>query len=167
LVPNPNQSDIDHDGQGDVCDSTDAAFIVDYVRLRHSRATTPNGSIRVSGSTLTHPPADTISAAAGLVAALTDGTGDRRQFTWGSTQCLSSARGITCQSEDRTTRLRLRYLQGTQSLYEVELGARRLSLPPPLVGPVKVVITHNAGIDRVGSLASCRPTNSGVICTSR
>jgi hypothetical protein len=157
--------DLDGDGTGDRCDSEDASLVLEDARLRRSTGSSPRGTIRAKGTLLTAPPADVLTSTAGITVTVIDGAALHQGIAWSAQDCVEvPSKSIACTSPDRSARLRLRTLQGSTALYGFRLAARRLPLAPPLVGPVTLVLTHGDLVDRVGGLASCRVSDSGVRC---
>jgi outer membrane protein assembly factor BamB len=165
-VYNPDQSDIDHDGIGDVCDSADGALNLTRATLRRDSSTTSdNGAITLKGDFLTLAATDVVSAATGLALRVRDGLSANVQQVWAVANCTTSVSNrIACKSTNRAATLKLLPLRSTPGVYQVAARLKRLAISSPFQGPVTAKLSYGAGIDRLGSIAFCGSTNSGLKC---
>ena len=166
---NPGQEDLDSDGDGDVCDPSDAAGL----SLRRAQVTKAPGTGRDSWSaqaeidtTLT-PNFISVVDTGGLIVAIADDNGapiDDETFT--AAECTSSGGGniLRCKNASGSqVRFSRRLSAG---FYRVVISVKKQSLVLPLVAdtPLYVTVTNPVSIDRVDSVNSCQLRAKRVIC---
>ena len=174
MVANPNQSNLDpgRDQLGDVCDDDDDELNVTRLQLKHDSSNSPNDSskYRAKGDFFTAPPADIMSAAAGLSVRLRDFLETDVTYTWSSGECRTSNSGrITCISTDRSGKLIVAPIPATPEVFRFSLRVKRAGLPEmrAFAPPVELTLTNGepvVGIDRLGTIEDCRVNNKGLTC---
>ena len=153
---NADQSDLDDNGIGDVCDVGPIALGKVRMPARHGVTTavvvtgTFMGSLAVPGAFHVLPAAGAVDVD---VAALP---------SWAAKVCVSTATRIRCKSPDRKLALVLGIRPALPRLVRVALTLRD---PPGLLapgGPVAVTLEAPAGA-RFGSLTNCVSNASGTL----
>lgn len=160
--PDPAQRDLDGDDLGDACDPVDAPLELTRAVLRRGAG---RGTIAVRGAFTLRNVDDTFGAAAGMAVHVRNGRAVDQEHVWTADECRTSAKGrVVCVARaargrfvpaDRGYRFRV-------TLAKVVLGAAF----DPSVG---VVITHDLGVDRAGSLgaSACRQRSAKLSCRQR
>jgi cysteine-rich repeat protein len=153
---------------GDGCSSTCKIDpgVLNLVRgvIRAQSGMGGNGRIRLVGSFVTHPPADSFDASADIDVRIQDGAGHdvNRTFTPGT--CRTTARRIVCRDQGRIAVFQ-RYSSAPPSQGQrLRMILRGLAIDPPFAGPVTATIVHGPGLTRVGALAACSQTPTGLRC---
>jgi len=154
---------------GDGCSATcreDPGYALHLVRvtLRRQPAASGNGRIRVVGYFITHPPGDTFDASADIDIRVQDGSGHDVTRTFSPGSCRSGSRRVVCRDSGR-----IAVFQGYTSAppsqgHRLRLILRHLALDSPFSGPVTATLTNGPGTSRVGALATCSQTATGLRC---
>jgi len=175
-VVNPDQSDVDEDGAGDVCDANDTptSLVVSIATLRLAPADATRGKLKLRALLN-----DNDSAGAFESTALTSGFSVRARdagafdVSWSFPPCqrVGSAGHIVCRSADRRRRASIQPSGQGPFLYKLRISAADLSPLDtgvgPLAGPVDVTLVHGA-LDRVDSISVCGPRRArGLSCVER
>jgi len=96
-----------------------------------------------------------------------------RQFTFAPAQCSALRSGrIICKAEDGQATARFDPLRAKPGRMRFDLRFERLTLTEPFAPALLVRITTDpasapVGVDRVGSLASCRVTIKALLCVAK
>ena len=139
---------------------------LDLVRgvLRRQSGAGANGRIRLVGSFITHPPADRFDASADIDLRVQDGSGHdvNRTFTPGT--CRTTSRRIVCRDNGRIAVFQLYSSAPPSQGQRLRIILRSLAMDPPFSGPVTATLVYGPGITRVGTLATCSQTASGLRC---
>lgn len=165
LDANTDQSNIDSEDGGDVCDPSEGA--VNPTRLRLKAASSggnPNGSIQVKGDFLTILPGDVFSAASGITLAVEDALGQARTVTFASGDCSTKPTKITCRTPDKAAKATFTQKPTAPGLWRFTVVAKKQTLAAPFLGPVDVVLSYGVGIDRTGAITDCAATFSRLTC---
>ena len=164
-LANPDQADLDGDRIGDVCDPSDAELNVTKLEMvRDSSANNDSSLYRAKGDFFTSPPADTLTAVAGLTVQVLDALGTVSMQAWTPADCAKSAPGkILCVSVDRNAKLSAKAIKATPAVFKFTLKVRRVGFMGPFDGPVQVTLSNGA-IDRFGIISDCRVSNKGLTC---
>lgn len=119
-----------------------------------------NGSIRVDGDFLTPP---TFGFPPSITVRVQDSLTLDQSHTFAS--CTSSGGRVRCKdSIGVLSKASFQPLRSTPSVYRFKIRLLRLGINGPFAGPVQVTLTHNAGTQRMDSIADCRAQNSGLSC---
>ncbi len=162
--PNPDQSDIDGDGIGDVCDPDDGPLVVNKVILKATTSGGATGRSVVIGSFITNPPSDVFDASGGLRLRIRDSLeGD---VAAEALVCQVSASGkIRCDSTNPHIKFRLKAFPKSPQAYKFAVRMQKLSVLGPFDGPATITLTEIAGSkDRVGTIEDCGATRVGLRC---
>lgn len=165
-VPNPDQSDLDGDLAGDVCDDADAPLAVRSLALKaDTSASSANGSVKVKGSFTLAGPGDVVFAATGLALRIRDGLGFDQTYAWGQGECgMVALHQWVCLATARGMKGGMKASRSAPTTYRFTLSVKGLALSGPFAGPVSATISQDFGIDRVGTIATCRPTATRLVC---
>jgi thrombospondin type 3 repeat protein len=164
-IANAGQSDIDGDGIGDACDDADATLTITSLQLKADTAAgTDNGSVKVKG-TLTVGPGDYLFYAGGLDLHVVDGLALDATYGFHQAGCglVSSGRWI-CIGDDHRIGATLRKSRSNPTSWRFAIAFKHLALGGPFAGPVTATVSGDQDIDRVGTIAACRPTPTKLIC---
>jgi hypothetical protein len=156
----PAQQDIDGDGEGDACDPLDGPL--DLLRAVVQRRG-KQGTIALRGLFPLRSPADTPTGAQGLAIRVRSGGAVDEERAWTADECRTSKKGrVVCRAAGR--RVRLVRGEGGEYLFRATLA--NVAIGPTFDAGVGVVLTHDTGIDRVGSLAAgaCKRRNARLSC---
>jgi CSLREA domain-containing protein len=166
-----NGPDLDGDGIANACDQKDAPMTITSARIRRSHdGGRPDGSVALRGTFSTALAGDSFSATKGLAIRVTDGGSFDMPLGWTTGECATIRRQTHCQSRGGRWRASIAQVESSGQLFKFLLWFGELDVASPLAGPVAVDIAQGAlvaGIDRVGSIASCVSTDGGVACVAR
>jgi hypothetical protein len=148
---NPDQSDLDGDGTGDLCDLSPLA-------LRAVVLAGPRLVVRGSFEGVFDVP---------LRLGVSDGGflqfDSTASLAWGTKTCTATARRIRCVSPDRTLKLTLARSPAAPSLVRFRYLSRQPLAGAPYAPPISVSLLEPSGF-HTGSLATCSMTSSALRC---
>ena len=144
----PAQGDLDADGVGDACDPVDGPLDLLRAVLRRRGA---RGTIALRGTFLVRSPADAPTDGQGIAVRVRSGGAVDEERAWTPDECRTSKNGrIVCRAAGR----RARFIRADGGVYRVRVTLAGADIGPTFAAGVGVVLTHDAGVDRVGSLAA-------------
>lgn len=172
LVANPDQSDVDSDGLGDVCDPNDGLGTMVLSRARlvaDAGANTPRGKLRFVALVNDHNTgiflADDLTVDGDVVFDLTAGA-FTSTINLGVCSQMSSRR-IQCRGADHRANVRL-VPQGSNvfpNTYKIAVTQRRLADTDSPTGPVLVELHQpSSQIDRDDDISACTPRAGRLSC---
>ncbi len=169
-VANPDQADLDGDGQGNACDSDDADLTLRRGRVRDGKVGA--GEIIAKGELVVGPDAP-FDPAQGLEVQIMDTVMLDETFDFVAADCrmLKSGR-VTCASADGRSTARFDPLKAKPGHVRFSLRFKSLTLTEPFAPALLVRITTDpghavTGIDRVGTLDTCRVTAKALLCVAK
>jgi hypothetical protein len=169
-VANSDQSDLDGDGDGDPCDSADAELELRRGRVRAGK--NDKGEIIAKGEIVLEPGA-AFDPTLGVEVQVVDTLALDRSFVFapGACHALKSGR-ITCKTPDGRWTARFDPLKAKPGHVRFALRFQGLTLTEPFAPALLVRITTDPGdavlgIDRVGSLSTCRVTTKALLCVAK
>lgn len=159
--PNADQSDVDGDNLGDVCDPNDGTHNLARLRLRRQIPGRGNGSIRLSGDLLMPP---NIVFPPPISVRVRDSLSLVETHTFSS--CVPAGTGLRCTDTMGTSRFRLQLkpLRSTPQVVRYRVSFQRIAIDAPFAPPVEVTISHDTGVDRIDTMNDCRQSNAGLAC---
>jgi len=167
---NPDQSNLDGDALGDVCDDLDGFLNIRRTRIRQT-ASPGRGRIILRGDILLTLPDDEFDASGGVAVAVFDDLGLARLFEWDPSECTTHARSgrVTCRSGDKNLQGKFKPLKRHPERLSFSITFKKLDLEAPFGAPVMVVITDNpgvpmAGVDRMGIVTDCKSSKNSLSC---
>ena len=158
--PDPAQGDLDADGLGDACDPVDAPLDLLRAVLRRRGA---RGTIALRGAFVVRSPADALSGAHGVAVRVRNGGAVDERQSWAAGECRTSANGrLVCRASGR----RARFVRAEGDAYRFRITLGGAAIGPTFDAGVGVVLTHDTGIDRVGSLTAgaCKQRSARLSC---
>jgi hypothetical protein len=177
-VANQNQSDVDGDRIGDVCDPNDCdvahPFCLNVTKLLMKGASSAGqgGRASIKGDFV-------VASAVGFdpSAGLTIRVKERLETDYEMTApvCVTTAKGSRCDvNEPGAPQIKIRVKPLPRSsgpdeqTYRFTVKFGRRSEPPPFQEPVVVTVTEvSRAIDRVGQIKDCAAKRSGISCRER
>ncbi len=135
---NPDQSDVDGDGIGDVCDPVDGMIVQPKVSLRLATL-----DIRGQGKGFiqTTPPVTQIDVGAGIAVDLRDGGSLAMTASWTTDECLVVRGSTRCTDADHAERLVLKPVTQIAGLYHLRVRLKQMLTATSFPGPGTVDLT--------------------------
>ena len=166
-VPNPDQSDLDGDLLGDMCDPEDAPLKVTRLKLKGDNSITKDtGAAVAKGHFVALAPAEIFTGAQGVTARMQDELETDVAYTWPVSQCaLTPSNGrLKCLSPDKRFKGDFKPVPQTPNAVRYNVKFKGLATIAPFKNDVTVTITYGLGIDRVGRIKDCRAGNRTLTC---
>jgi hypothetical protein len=169
-IDNPDQSDVDGDGFGDVCDDVDDELEIRRARVRSGKP--GKGEIIVKGEVVLDE-GESFDPAAGIEIQVIDSLTLDRTFAFVAGDCRTLKSGrITCKTPDGAWTARFDPLKAKPGHVRFDLRFKGLTVTEPFGPPLLVRLTTDppvagAGIDRVGTIDDCRVTTKAMLCVVR
>jgi hypothetical protein len=135
---NTDQSDVDADDVGDVCDPVEGGMLQPKVTLKAS-ALGLRGIAKAYVQTT--PPTDTVEVPNGLSIVIRDGGAATVPASWSAADCLSSHGAVRCASADRAARIVLKPTSNILGLYRLRVRLKHVAEAPTFVPPGVVELT--------------------------
>jgi len=163
---NPDQSDLDHDGVGDVCDANDAKLVITSLSVRGSRRAGKNGRLSAKGKFLIDPSSGMLSfdTLGGISARVTDDLALDQTATWGDSECHSFGPSITCAKGGQPSQAKFSSLPSNSAVFKFSLHFPLVVDAAALHPPISLTFTTRGFIDRVGRIGACRGSASAMRC---
>jgi len=166
-TPNGDQSDLDQDGAGDVCDPTDSDLNVTKLLMKGQTLNRSNGKIAVRGDFVTLlSPTDVFDPSEGMTVRVRDAL--ETDVTIASPACSVSTSGLRTKCdvfEPFRMKLRVSLLPGSPGTYRFVAKFIKFPLEQPFEAPATVTLSQHAnGIDRVGAIVDCSVFKRGIKC---
>lgn len=169
-VANPDQADLDGEGTGDACDEDDAELDLRRARVRSGK--NQKGEILVKGE-VTVAPLSGFQPALGFEVQIVDALALDRTFAFTAADCSSLQSGrITCKSADGRWTARFDPLRAKPGQVRFALRFQSLTLTEPFAPALLVRLTSDPatavlGVDRIGSIDTCRVTTKAMLCVTK
>jgi len=144
----------------DTCPLAVGNLHVTRAKVTAQSASGGNGSLRVSGDFSTPPAFDFPPPF--TVRVQDAGTLDRSHLF---TSCTTKAGRIRCRDSATDGQFKATIKPRRNSATtRFKIGFQRQAISGPFTAPVTVTITHDAGVVRSDSIASCQPAGRGIKC---
>jgi cysteine-rich repeat protein len=166
LDANADQSDIDGDSLGDVCDPADAAATVTHLKFKGDFSdVVDTGLVKVKGHFISLFAIDQLSATNGIAVRVRDQFENDASHFWPFSECKVSSTGrVKCVGADRTTKGVFKPLPPTPSAVIYSFKLKRLRSQAPFKEPLEVTVSYGPGIDRVGVITDCINKAKLIVC---
>jgi hypothetical protein len=135
---NADQSDVDFDATGDVCDPVDGEMAEPKVSLRLLTV-----SIRgqAKGYVQTTPPLETFVVADTVSVTIRDGGSTVLTTTWPAEECTLVRTTTRCRSDDRSALLVMKRVASVAGLYRMRVRTKQSQIATQFPGPGTVALT--------------------------
>lgn len=173
FITNPDQRDMDHDGDGDACDFSDGVLDIRRARVVYSRAgRPPSGRLTLRADFTLASDETGYDVSQGVVANTWDDQQTVALIGWTADQCRSLGLRAICKSADKSATLRITphvARNGVPRTFSANLTAKKLSVAG-LTGRFAASLTNKPGvvmegIDRIGAPMACRTTATSATCS--
>jgi len=169
-IDNPEQSDRDGDGSGDLCDDIDAELDIRRARVRSGKP--GKGEVIVKGEVVLDE-GESFDPASGVEVQVVDSLTLDRTFAFVAGDCRTLKSGrITCKTPDGAWTARFDPLKAKPGHVRFDLRFKGLTVTEPFGPPLLLRLTTSppaagTGIDRVGTIEDCRVTTKAMLCVVR
>lgn len=166
---NVDQADADDDGIGNVCDDADAELEIRRARVRGGKA--GKGEILAKGE-LTVAPDAPFDPVLGVEVQVVDTLSLDRTIAFAPGDCAALRSGrVICKTPDGRSTARFTPLKAKPGQVRFDLRFQGETLTEPFAPALLLRITTDPanaplGIDRVGSLDTCRVTTKSLLCVA-
>lgn len=162
-LANPSQSDLDDDGEGDMCDSTDTSVTIHSVLLK-AKATTVQA--KVKGALVEPIPLfDVPDASQGIELSLNDQFETAIEVAFLPEECETTAGKIRCRKLDNWASLQIKLSSADEGDVPFSIKLKDPGMVSGFVGPVELWIHDIAsGVDRFNTTDSCIAVGSKMTC---
>ena len=169
-VANPDQSDLDGDDVGDACDDDDATLEIRRARVR--AGANQKAEIQLKAE-LVVAPGTVFTPASGFEVQLVDALSLNATFGFSAADCSTLKSGrVTCKTPDGRRTARFDPLKAKPGRVRASFRFQSLTLTEPFGPPLVVRLTSDPataglGVDRVGSIDTCRVTAKAMLCVAK
>lgn len=158
--PNSDQSDVDGDTIGDVCDAVDGVMLQPKVALR-----TVTLAVRGQAKAYvqTAPPVTAFEVPTSVAAVIHDGGTNALQVTWSAAECLVVRGSTRCRTTDRSALLVMKPVRSVAGLFRMRVRTKQSITATSFPGPGTVELTlGDVTYQGVATLCSIKAT--GLSC---
>jgi hypothetical protein len=158
--PNADQSDVDGDAIGDVCDPVDGVMLQPKVSLR---VVTLAVRGQAKAYVQTAPPATTFDVPASVAVTIHDGGTNALPVMWSAAECLVVRGSTRCRTTDRSALLVMKPVRSVAGLFRMRVRTKQLVTATSFPGPGTVELTlGDVTYQGVATLCSIKAT--GLSC---
>ena len=162
LDPNPDQADLDMDGQGDACDTATGFLSIDQITIKPGFG---NGKIAAKGSFDADPAnGDIFNGTEPVTVTVVEGGGQTFAVTFSPSECLEKKGKVNCRTVDKKIKAKFKPNKKEPGTMKYKLQFKKQDFNGPFDDPVTIQVEHGADFSRVGLFDDCRLTGVLLVC---
>ncbi len=153
---NPDQSDLDMDGQGDACDAAQGFLTIDQIKIK-SGFGAPSGKIAAKGVFDADPNnGDVFDASGQITVTVTEGNGQVFAVSFPPSECVQKKGKVNCRTADKKIKAKFKPNKKEPGTLKFKLQFKKQVINGLFNDPVSIRVEHANGLTRFGSFDGCR-----------
>jgi hypothetical protein len=157
---NPDQSDVDEDGAGDVCDPVDGVMLQPKVALR---VVTLAVRGQAKAYVQTTPPVTSFDVATSVSATVHDGGTNVVSVTWPASECTSIRGATKCKTADASALLVMKPIRSAPGVFRMRVRMKQSITATSFPDPGTVELTLG-DVTYQGVATLCSVQARGLTC---